>query len=796
MIRNYFKIAWRNLIKNKIYSSINLLGLTIGMTCFILIALYIQFEISFDKFHEKSDRIYRIVQQQKGNTFRGTDFFALAPLPLSEAMKKDFPEVESITNIDVYSTLLVKDEKSFAERGLYTDEYYFDIFTVNVIEGTGKEALKSPNTILLTKSLAEKIFGGTSPVGKTILLSNEETMTVKGVVADPAINQHFTYDFITSKRRGTQFQRDLTNWVSNNYHAYVLLKEGQNDYKTLQDKMSRYVEITKPAYERQGFQFYPEYSLQPLEDIHLHSKINMEIEQNGDVQYVYFFTFLAFIILILASINYMNLATSRSTQRSKEVGVFKSLGADKRNLIFQYLGESVLLTLFSFLFAALLSVLLLPRFSELLDKNIPLDIMGNGWILALMLTLAILIGSLSGLYPAIFLSNVNPVDALKGKFSKKNKRQSVLRNVLVVGQFIAAISLISCSIIVYQQLQYTQKKKLGYNKNQIVHVAYTSDKMYEKEDVIKKQFLDHPNIHKVSISTQLPINVRSQGPVDNWEGNINKEPLYVYRTYVDYDFLDLFEMDIVEGRNFKRGIASDSTNAYILNEAAVKKLRWETAIGKKFNDGNVIGVVEDFHLQTFDLEIEPLFIKIRDQNWNTDHGEVILKIDFDDIKNTIAFIENKMKSIEPLGIFEVKFMDETYSKLYDKEKRLGYAFNIFSLLAVFIACIGLFGLVSFNVFQRTKEIGVRKVLGSSVFSIIHLLSKDFLKLILIAIITAVPITYYLMNNWLQDYIYRIDIEWWFFAIAGVITGSIALVTVVIQTLKAATANPVNSLKTE
>lgn len=795
MFKNYLKIAWRNLIKNKVYSFINVSGLTIGMTCFILIALYIQFEISYDKHIENSDRIYRIVQQQKGNDYRGTDYFAVSPLPLSIAMKQDFPEVESITNLNVWNVLLVNGNDSFSELGLFTDKAFFDIYNPQIIEGIGKDALDEPNTILLTESSAKKIFGSASSIGKTILYNNKDVMIVRGVVADPPKNQHFTYNFIASIEKDRMYPNDINDWVSNNYYSYILLKEGQ-DYKALQEKMSRYDAVTKPAYKANGFQFYPQYALQPIEDIYLHSKMNIEIGLNGDLTYVYFFALLAIIILLLASINYMNLATSRSAHRTKEVGVFKALGAGKRNLIFQYLSESILLTLFSFVIALFLVVLLVPEFNKLLGRNIPLSIVGSSWILIGMLSTAIVIGCLSGLYPAIFLSNINPVKALKGNFIKTPKGRSLLRNSLVVMQFVAAIGLITGSMIITQQLEFIQEKKLGYNKEHIVHVPYFNEDIYQKESVLRSELLSHPNINKVSISTQLPINVTSQGPIDSWGGNLNKQQLYIYRTFVDYEFLDLFEMKMIEGRGFSKDIASDSTEAFILNEAAIKKLGWKTAVGKKFHNGTVIGVVEDFHLQTFDLSIEPLYMRIRRESWSKNHGQVILKVNLDDIESTKAFVEKQMKSIAPLEPFEAKFMDATYLKLYEEEKRLGNAFNVFALLALFIAGMGLFGLVSFHVFQRTKEIGVRKVLGSSVYSIVKLISKEFLKLVFISLLVAIPITYYLMSNWLQDYIYRIEIKWWVFASAGLIAGLIALLTIIFQAVKAATSNPIKSLRTE
>lgn len=796
MLRNYLKIAWRNLIKNKMYSTINLLGLTVGMTCFILIALFIQFELSFDAHHENADRIYRVAQQQKGNEISGTDFMAVSPRPVGIAMKKDFPEVEAFTNIDQWGALLIKDNESFPERGLYADEHLFDVFSIPVLKGIGIEALEDPNNILLTESLAKKIFGEESAVEKTILYNSKITMTVKGIVPDPPKNQHFDYSYIASIKFAGQFDYDIDRWISNSYYTYVLLKEGHN-YKNLQEKMKVYEKITKPAFANVGFLFYPEYVLQPLKDIHLHSHMNAELGTNGDIDYVYFFAFIAFIILILASINYMNLATAKSAQRAKEVGVSKVLGARKGHLILQFLGESFLFTLISFLLALVLTSLLLPMFNQMLDKNIPFDLVGSWWILLGMLFVGLLVGILSGLYPALFLSRVSPVKALKGNFLKSHREGALIRNSLVVGQFVVAIALAVGSIVVHQQLQFTKNKKLGYSKQHVVHVPYWEQEIAEKEDVLRDELLAHPKIHKVSFSPQLPMNMTNEGPVDVWEGNVTKDQLYIYRSFVDYNYIDLFEIELVEGRGFSKEFATDSTEAYILNETAIKKLGWKTAVGKKFNDGRVIGVIKDFHLQTFDLPIEPLYMKMRHEGWDKNHGHLILKVDVDDdYANTRTFIEKTMKAIVPLAPYEASLMENSYAELYEEESRLGKAFNVFAFLALFIAGMGLFGLVSFQVVQRTKEIGIRKVLGSSVSSIVKLLSKDFLKLIGIALVIAVPIAYYTMNNWLEAYAYRINIEWWVFVLVGLSAAGIAMVTVGFQSLKAASAKPVKSLRTE
>ena len=795
MFKNHLKIAWRNLVKNKKYSFINLVGLSIGMACYILIALFIQYEISFDRHHEKADRIYRIAQQQIGNEYRGTDKFALAPLPLSEALVNDYPEVEAVANVNQDFTLLVNGAESYPEQGLLTDANFFDVFSVPLLQSNQEAIFEDINTIVLTESLSKKIFGSESPIGKSLSYAANRNMIVTGLIPDPPKNQHLNYSYLVSYKIRGYYPQDVGNWVSNNYHAYLTLKEG-SDYLALQKKMKSYDAIAKPAYEALGFKFSPNYLLQPLKDIHLYSNMNMEIGTNGDIRYIYLFGAIALIILVLASINYINLAIAKSAKRAKEVGVSKVLGAKKGSLIVQFLGESFLLTVASAVVAIVITYAVLPSFNTLLNQEIPFDFVGSWWVLSLMVFIALLIGVFSGLYPAFILSSLSPVKALKGNFMKDKKEGGFLRNTLVVGQFVVAIALAIGSVIIYQQLSFIQNKKLGYSKEQVIHVPYFNEEIGQRKELIRQQLLNHPSIKKASISTQLPMNITSQGIVNEWDGNNGSEELFVYRCYVDRHFMDLFEMEMVEGRPFAKDFPSDSVPSYILNEAAVKKMGWKTAEGKRFRDGTVIGVVKDFHLQTFDLTIEPLFITMPNIAQLDNFGQVILKVDLQDYASTKTFIENTLGEIVPLANFEARFMEDSYTQLYDKETRLSRVFNIFTVLALFIAAMGLFGLVSYNVIQRTKEIGIRKVLGSSVIGIMNLVAKDFLRLVVVAILIAIPIAFYVMNNWLQDYVYRTEIKWWVFLLVGVGAITISFITICFQSFQAANANPVKSLRTE
>ncbi len=794
MFKNHIKLAWRNLIKNKAYLAINLTGLAVAMTCFLLLALFVQFEMSFDKHHQNSERIFRIVQQQKGNSYQGTDMFAVAPLPLGEALLQDFPEVESVTNLNVGGALILKDNQSFVQQGLYTDSAYFDVFSTKVIEGNPGLALQSPDNILVTESLANTLFGNLSPINQELTFGNGKTFTVKALIENPPKNQHFSYDFIVSYKSQGYYQHDVGQWASNNYHTYLTLKKASQS-KLLEDKMATYEKITKPAYENQGFKFYPEYKLQPLEDIHLKSNVNVEISQNGNIKSVRLFALIAIIILVLAAINYTNLATAKSAQRAKEVGVSKVLGAKRRSLIIQYLSESLFLTFASLVLSLFLASILLPSFNALLNKDIGFNLLSNLQILAVLSLAALVTGIISGLYPAFFLSGIGPIKALKGNFLKSTKQRFSLKSILVVSQFTVAIGLAIASIVIQQQLQYIQNKNLGYKNEQLVHVRYFEPEITEKQKVLKEMLLQNPMVHEVSLSSQLPFNVTSQGPITSWEGNYNDEPLYIYRTYVDFDFIDVFEMALVDGRSFSPEIASDSL-AYLINESAVKSLGWNAPIGKQFANGKVIGVLKDFHLKTFDQAIEPLFMALRTPEHTRNNGEVVLKIDMSDYQNTCDFIVKTMKKIVPHVPYEVKFVEDSYMQFYNAEQRLGKAFNIFTLLALFIAGMGLFGMVSFQIAQRRREISIRKVLGSSVTGILNLLAKGVFKQIIMALLIATPFAYYFMESWLQDYVYRISLQWWVAILVGFLALILAFLSISFQSIKVARTNPVKSLRTE
>ncbi|MEM6801610.1 MAG: FtsX-like permease family protein, partial [Bacteroidota bacterium] len=620
-------------------------------------------------------------------------------------------------------------------------------------------------------------------------------LIVRGVIEDLPNNQHFGFDFISSLENFDQYPYDKGRWGSNNYRCYLVLKEG-TDPKAFEKKLSLFDTEVKAAYR--NLPFYPTYYLQPLLDIHLHSHINMEIEPNGDIVYIYFFASIAFIILLIAAINYTNLAIASSAQRAKEVGLRKVLGARKGQLIFQFLGESFLLTLLSFAISLCLVRLLLPFFNELLGQEIPFEVLDDSYgILIGMFSLAILIGGLSGLYPAFYLSRVPSVESLKGGILKLHKKGNYLKNTLVIGQFVAAIVLAVASLVVFLQLTFTQDKKLGYEREQIVYVTYRTNNtnMSDRTESVRYELSKHPGVLGVSFVMDVPLNSRDQGFVENWEGNPGESSFNIYRNYVDYDFLDVFEIELVEGRNFSPDFPSDSTRTYLLNQAALEQMGWETAVGKEFNNGRVIGVVKDFHFQPFKLAIEPMFIRFF-SSIEPNYANIAIKIDAANHEESLAHIQKTLAAFAPQVPLEYKFLDESYEQLYGSEQRLGKVFNLFTLLAIFISSMGALGLVSYQVLQRTKEIGVRKVLGASTLDIVSLLSKDFLKLVLIANLIAIPIAWYGMRSWLANFAYSIELEWWMFSLVGMLALVFAFLVVSSQTFRAAISRPVHALRDE
>ena len=789
MLLNYLKIAFRNLIKNPGYSSINIIGLGIGLSCFIIIMTYIRYEVNFDQFHEKADRTYRVAVQHPDNFYLGTNHFATTPAPLENAIVNDFPEVETATTIAKHGLYLSVEDHAFNENGIIATPSFFNVFTFPLLEGDPHTALTSPNSIVLTKVLANKMFGDEFPIGRTITRKDGIEFTVTGIIEKVPENSHFSFDFITPASSDERYAQNVEEWRNSGWFTYIVLKEGTNATH-LQAKFPEFI----AKYSSTNHRFY----LQPLTDIHLRSNINFELSANNNITYIYLFAGIAVLVLLLAAINYMNLAVAQSIKRAKEVGLRKVIGAHRGQLITQFLSESMLSAFLALLVALILSDLALPIFDELVERPLSLAFLNDPIYLAVILGSTLISGLISGSYPAFFIARLQPNKALKG-IQKKGNDHFNLRNVLIVGQFAASIILVVGSIVIYQQMQYVQTTEMGYDREHILTLNIQDSQIENQFETIRQQLLQNPRISEISSSDQLPHNIQAQTILQGWEGNQDPEqeqPIYI--TGADYNFTDLYGIDIIKGRNFSRGISSDTTQgAYLLNETAVKALGWDidSSIGKSISawggEGTVIGVIKDFHMHSLHMQIQPLTMYLEPDRFRF----ISLKLQPGNLSETVDDITKTLTKFSSYPV-SYSFLDDVFDDQYKSEIKLNEIITYFTLLALFIASIGLFGLAAYSAEQRTKEIGIRKVLGASVATIVALLSKDFIKLVVIGFLIAIPIAWYAMNQWLADFAYRIEIGPGIFIMAGGAALVIALLTVSWQSIKAAVSNPVESLRSE
>jgi putative ABC transport system permease protein len=807
MLTNYLKVALRNLWKNKTFSAINIFGLAIGMGTCLLIVLYVLDELSFDKFNKKSDRIYRVDVNIK---FGGAEQkFAVNCAPIALTMVNEYPQIENAVRFRNYGPSVVKkgNQNIKEERIIYTDSTLFDVFTLPMIAEEPGKALTAPNNVVITESIAKKYFAKTDVVGEKLLFDNQKLYAITGVIKDVPENSHFKFDFFISLAGDSLSKED--NWLSFNFNTYLLLKQGV-DPKVVAAKFDEVIKkhiwpqaesvmhVSTDDFAKSGN--YLHMGLTPLTDIHLHSDRIAELAPNGSIQTVYIFSAIATFILLIACVNFMNLSTARSANRAKEVGVRKVLGTQRSNLITQFLTESVVMSLCAFIIALLFSLLLLPYLNRLAFKQFTLSPNEHPYLLPLLLSFAIMVGLIAGSYPAFYLSAFKPIEVLKGKLSTGFK-SSFFRSSLVVFQFFISIFLIIGTIVIYCQLNFIQNKKLGFNKDQVLIVkdTYVLDKRIQ---AFKEEALRQPGVIAASVSGYLPVpSGRNDSPLFP-EGEINNDKAVGLQQWsIDYDYINTLGMEIVKGRNFSKEFAADSSGV-ILNEAAARLFGYPDPIGKKVsrmmdNTGKklktytVLGVVKNFHYASLRENIGPLCFFLEGST-----GAASFRLRSDNIEGTLKSIEALWKRMAPGEAFTYSFMNEDFEAMYRAEQRVGQIFIAFAVLALFIACLGLLGLATYAAEQRTKEIGIRKVLGATVSNIAGMLSKDFLKLVLIAAFITFPVAWWAMNKWLEDFAYRINIAWWIFVLAGVVAMVIALVTVCFQAVKAAVASPVRNLRAE
>ena len=799
MIKNYFKIAWRNIVKNPGYSIINIGGLAIGMSCFLMISLFIRNELSYDSYHEKGDNIYRIVHH--GSEDKLEDRWIWGNAPVGPALKKDFSEVAEIVQFSGRSDILLEyNERSFQEgNSFYVDETAFDIFSWPLLSGNPKTALKDPYSIVLTESTAKRYFGNEDPIGKTMDgvggRANDGIYTVTAVMKDVPANSHFSFDVLMSMSSFYQSRSEIFEWWGYvDFYTYFLVNDNFNQ-QVFQAKMPEFLKRNRP--EENAEDFY-DLSFEPLKDTYLNSAAARQPGVTGSLSNIYIFALIGLFILIIACINFMNLATARSLERAKEVGVRKVIGADKKGLRYQFLGESLLMVLLASILGLVLVMLGLPAMRNITGKAFHSAEIFNVFSLSLYFGIALLTGLLAGLYPAFVLSNFKPSSVLKGVF-RSSKQGINLRKGLVIFQFSLSIALIASTVIVYFQLGFMLNKNLGFNREQQLVIDFNWDgQVMDNMETIKSEFMDLQEVVSVAGSRTVPGGhfPGAGTDIETFEGKMENFSPFLYE--IDFDFIPHYEIEVVAGRAYSREFVTDSVSSLMVNEAAARSFGYANPadiIGKRFQqwgrDGTVVGVVKDFNFMSLHQPVAPLTLRY------SQFGKYLsMKVKSSNMQQAISSIEQKWAELAPHRPFLYAFLDESFNTQYEADIKFRKLFTLFSFLAIFIACLGLLGLATYSAVQRTKEIGVRKVLGAEVSSIVKLLSIDFIKLVLIAIVVATPFSWYVMDKWLHVYAYQIDISWWIFALAGGIALFIALATVSFNAIKAARANPVKSLRTE
>jgi len=797
MIKNYFKIAFRRVQKNKLYSIVNITGLTVGIASCLLIGLFIINEASYDRFNKNSDRIVRMTMQYGEG---GKHKVAVTGTKAGPQLKRTFPQVEGFVRLINGSAVIKKGDVIFdEERFLYADSSFLSIFSFPLIHGDIKTILDAPNKMVLSESAAKKYFGDADPVGKTLRVNDDRDFLVTGVIADAPENSQIKYDFIASF---TSLDVSKTEeWWTANYTTYLLLKN-QNQLNGFQHQLNDYMRGVSKSELHLATNSPLQYILEPLLNVHLRSDLN-GLEPNGSITTVYILGIIALLILIIACINYTNLSTVQSGSRSAEIGIRKVLGAQKPQLFRQFIGESFLLTFLSLMIAVVLAVTLLPYFNHLTGKTLDLKILLQPIPVCSLFVLCLIIAFTSGSYPAFVLSNAKLINILKSGL-RLTSSGGIFRQSLIVFQFIVSICLIICTVIVLQQLNYIQNKKLGYDKDHVIVLPIGSS-VKNNYEAIKTEISRLPQVISVSGANATPTFVQ-WGDVLKADNGHDKIEMSIKALPCDIGFVKTMNMQIIAGNDFTRAdlTLADTSNqyknfryAFILNETAVKALGWtpEKAIGKKVNKnapGEIRAVVKDFYFSSLHQPVGPLMLFLDRQFTNY----FFVKVSGQNIPATIQSLQKLWKERVPARPFEYRFLDDDYNSLYVTEQKTAAVFSTFSTLAILLACMGLFGLAAFTTAQRTKEIGIRKVLGAEVSSIMILIAKDFMKLTLIALVIASPIAWYFMHKWLQDFAYHINMQWWVFVAAGGLSVIIAFVTVSLQSVKTALANPVDSLRSE
>jgi putative ABC transport system permease protein len=799
MLKNLLKISFRSIVKDKTYSLINITGLTIGITCSLFLFMYILHEVSYDRYHKNAENIYRVISNIKETDNAFT--WAVAQIPLAEELQDNYPEVKNAVRFFGTGRSLYKNgDKQFYEEEFYlADSTAFDMFSYEFMHGDAATALDMPFSVVLTEKTAKKYFENIDEaVGESIQNQQGEEFKVTGVMKDVPLNSHFIFDALISRNTRPDFQG---SWGNFGVFTYVHLPENYDLSKMYVSLDSVIKQKVDPIFEQYGISI--KYELQKITDIHLYSKIQDEAEAGGDISYIYIFGSVALFMLIIACINYMNLATARSANRAKEVGVRKVMGSQRRQLITQFISESVLLALIAMVLSMLLIYGLLPAFNLLANKSLPFSYILQTPVILSLLGIVLFVGVVGGSYPAFYLSGFNPVNVLKGKLASRGG-SVIFRKVLVVFQFGISIFMLISTLVVFDQLQFMRNKDLGFEKERIIRLSLNERDLRAKSQGLVDRLKQTPEVEGVGMASNSP----GQGigklllKVEDNEGKLTDRGVDLYDA--DFDYVKTMGMKIVEGRDFSREVISDTTYAVLVNESMVKRMAWDNPIGKKFIfqgggpnntdiEKRVVGVVKDYHQNSLYDPIEPLMIILGERI-----NYVFVRTAQGDVRQSIAAVEKAWKDIFPTYTFEYEFLDADFNSQYKADEKRSQIFTVFSGLTIVIACLGLLGLAAFTTEQRTKEIGVRKVIGASIQSLVFLVSKEFFILVTVGMILAFPLAWYFTNNWLQDFAYRIELkeEWFTFIVSAALAFIITLVTVGYHVIRAASVNPVKSLRDE
>ncbi|GAB3956014.1 ABC transporter permease [Spirosoma harenae] len=799
MLQNYLKIAIRTLQKHQLYSLLNISGLAVGMACCLLIALYVHDELSYDRFNPNYSSIYRVVEKQKQAD--GIFDVAVTPGPLAAFIKKDFSEVEHTTRIGRWSGLLTQGRQAIEpEKMLIVDPSFFSLFSFPLVIGDSASVFQGPNEVIFSEAMAERFYGKNwrrkQVLGQLIQLNAQHALKLVGVAQNPPSRSHIEFDVLIPFKWLEKNDEWSMKWNSNSYHTYLQLRPELTNASVGLELFSDKIRNSLHRYDKGN---ETQLMLQPLSSIYLHSKFSFETDwgKRSDIVYVQIFIAVGLIVLLIAVINFINLATAKASGRAKEVGIRKTIGAQQINLIGQFLGEALLMTGIAIGLAVFLANFLLPLFNDISGKTIQIPYkLGLFWIMLVGMTGVVSL--LTGLYPAFFLSSFRPVAVLKGLFNVGKGRS--FRQVLVVGQFVLSVSMGIATVIIYKQLTFMQTAKLGFDKEHLLYVRLKGN-LRGKPWVFKQQVEQLPGVAKASLTTSNLVGITNSAFVE-WEGQAPKDEFLITNMNIDQDFVSTVGMKVLAGRNFSAQIPSDTSGklgAYLINETAAKRMGWTlaTALGKRIKhwgqEGLVVGVLKDFHFRPLHVAIEPFIFRYQPSN---PYFDLLIKTEPGNVSQLLSKLAAVYKQNEPATLFSYGFVNQDLDAQYKAEQRVGRIIFYFSILAILIACLGLFGLAAFTAEQRTKEIGVRKVLGATLVHIVSLLSKDFLKLVLIAILIASPLAWYAMNQWLVNFAYKVTVDWWVFALAGLLSITIALLTLSYQAIRAALINPVKSLRSE